>query len=702
MQLLFSKLLALSGIALLAFATHASLLWPQATDIAIAASLSILVLSFIPGQTAKLALTSACAWLVCRYIAWRFDTLPFSLSDIPSALASSALLGAELYGCAMLLLGIITNALPFNRTPSPMPSYQNLPTVDIFIPTYSEPLSVVAPTLMAALEINYPKEKLNVYILDDGWPKSSNPNTPADLQYTLAQRSADLQELARTHGAHWIGRPDNSHAKAGNINHALSLSTGELILVLDADHVPTQNILSNTVGSFSDPKIAFVQTPHFFLNPDPIERNLHIHNAVPSENDMFYQVTQKGLDLWNASFFCGSAALIRRKALDSINGLASSSITEDAASSIKMHQKGWKSAYIDIPMVAGLQPENFSSFITQRLRWGMGMMQIWMKQNPLFISGLSTGQRLSYLSVILFWLFPLARTTFFIAPLLSIFFNLNIYPSGMDNFVQYTAPYILAVILSFNRVFGHVRAFLMSELFETLQSFYLLPAIVSTLLHPSKPTFKVTPKGIQNPSVHVSAFRTPFYVATAITFAGILCGAWRISSEPASTSALLLSLSWLIFNAILLLGALGSILEHPQLRGRPRVHLDIPSLASFPDNSSHKIIIVDANETSLLLSFQNPQTLPNSFSISTPVGSFVVKPLPGAHRDNRLIPVSYSFQNPSQARKAVVLAYGSSDRWQAIVSSRQISSSLPFIALKMIYTFTSRGIKHLSWRSRND
>ncbi|MES5951970.1 glycosyltransferase family 2 protein, partial [Cutibacterium acnes] len=253
-------------------------------------------------------------------------------------------------------------------------------------------------------------------------------NDPDPVRAAAAQeRAQTLRALCQRLGVQYLTRDDNRGAKAGNINAALPRIHGDLVAVFDADHVPTVDFLERTVGAFcADPKLFLVQTPHFFVNPDPLEHNWRVFGRIPSENDMFYHVIQHGLDSWDASFFCGSAAVLRRKALLSIGGLPGQSITEDAEAALLLHANGWRSAYIDRPMVAGLQPETYSSFVSQRVRWAQGMMQIMLIHNPLTLPGLRWWQRLAYFNSVFFWLFPWARLVFMLAPALYLIFGLHV------------------------------------------------------------------------------------------------------------------------------------------------------------------------------------------------------------------------------------------------------------------------------------
>lgn len=668
-----------------------------ATDMAVACMAGVVVLGLLPGRTARLFFVTLCAWVVVRYMSWRFQSLPLE-GGVLTIAATVGLLAAECYGAAMLLLGLFVNAWPLEREPVPLPTDKSTwPTVDIYIPTYSEPVSVVAPTLMAAVEIEYPRDKFNVYVLDDGWPRSQNPKTNPEQAHELAERTAELKELCERHGATWLSREKNEHAKSGNMNSAMRHTKGDLILVLDADHVPTRDILKNTAGFFvGNPKMAFVQTPHFFLNADPVEKNLDLLNRMPGENDMFYRVVQKGLDLWNTSFFCGSAALIRRAAVEDVGGFSVDSITEDASTSVKMHQRGWNSAYLGIPMVAGLQPETFAGFTVQRLRWAMGMMQILLKQNPLLVRGLALPQRMAYLSVIMFWLFPFARVAFFCAPFLSLFFNMTIYPVGIEFFYAYTVPYLVAVVMSFEKTYGKVRRILVSELYETLQAFYTLPALVSTMLKPNAPTFKVTPKGERLDKEFISEFNKPFYAFYALTIAGLAWGVMRMVTEPESRSALLLSVSWLFFNFVLLSGALGALVERVQRRDRPRILVN-ERVTVIGEFGSRDVLLVDVNETGALVRTLDGEKLPE-FSLH--LGRLILptkainERAPFLGRGEHA--VRFEFPTPQHERAAVLLGYGKSQRWTQLWLERESSSNFLISAVGVIRIAVRGGSYHLS------
>jgi cellulose synthase (UDP-forming) len=427
-------------------------------------------------------------------------------------------------------------------------------------------------TLSAAKLMDYPKEKLTVWLLDDGGTdQKCNDADPARSASAKARR-ASLQRLCAQLDVKYLTRERNEHAKAGNLNSGLKASRAAIVVVFDADHVPFRQFLRETVGYFSeDPKLFLVQTPHVFLNPDPIEKNLATFDRMPSENEMFYSITQRGLDKWNGSFFCGSAALLRRAALEQAGGFSGITITEDCETAFELHAKGWTSLYVDKPLIAGLQPETFASFIGQRSRWCQGMFQIMLLKNPALKRGLLPIQRLAYLSSMTFWLFPLPRLIFMFAPLLHIFFDVKIFVSSIDEALAYTATYIVVNLMLQNYLYGRVRWPWMSELYEYVQGVFLARAIVSVVASPRKPTFNVTAKGQSLDQDHLSKLAPPFLVIFAILAFGVGTAGYRYMFEPGVTSLMLVVGLWTAFNLVIAGVALGTVAERKQVDRFPRL-----------------------------------------------------------------------------------------------------------------------------------
>ncbi len=279
-----------------------------------------------------------------------------------------ALLVTELYGMWNLtILTWFSWSIPAATRPSPTPGRR----VDIYVCTYDETPTVLRATLAGCAAVTYPH---TTYLLDDG-------------------RRPEMAQLAREWGAEYLTRPDNEHAKAGNINHALPITRGDLVFVLDADHIPLSDALDAVVGYFDDEDLALVQTPHDFYNQDSIQH----YEIGRHEQSVFYSVICPGKDRHDASFWCGSGAVIRRAALLDVGGVAVETIAEDFHTTIKLHRAGWRSRYHDEVLIQGLAPHDLAAYLLQRDRWARGNLSVFTTpESPLRARELTALQRLSY------------------------------------------------------------------------------------------------------------------------------------------------------------------------------------------------------------------------------------------------------------------------------------------------------------------
>ena len=512
--------------------------------------------------------------LSVRYLLWR-GIYTLTYSDIFSMIAVWLLFAAEIYAGITSILGAIVNAFPLSR---PLLSLEGmdkatLPSVDVMIPSYNEDEDILEVTIRAAQMLDYPKDKLHIHLLDDGGTdqkiNADNPIAAASAR----QRRQDLQSLCSRLGITYHTRAKNEFAKAGNVNSAIQNTTGDLIVILDADHVPTSDFLDRTVPwMLKNEKVFLVQTPHFMANPDPVERNyFSAFTRMPSENDMFYGTIQKGLDYWGSSFFCGSAALMRRKHLDLVGGISGDSITEDAETALDLHKMGYESVYVDRPMVSGLAPETFDAFIQQRMRWAQGMTQILLLKKPFKAEGLKWYQRVGYMSSIMFWLFPFARIIFLLMPLAYLVFGLQVYHASLLEIFAFTLPHVFATYMISTMLFGRTRWPLVSELYEILQCAFTLNALVKVFLKPRAPSFVVTPKGESLEKTFVSPLSNVFYWGILLITFALGCGVYKLITEPLTRELTVVVLLWNVFNLILLLSVLSVLLERKQVRSQSRL-----------------------------------------------------------------------------------------------------------------------------------
>ncbi len=630
----------------------------------------------------RLCFFMATTFLVGRYLLWRtLYTVEFT--DWVSFSCAVALYLAELYGMAILLFGLFVNVNPITRRPPPLPEDpedpedpEELPRVDVFVPSYNEDSELLEVTLLAAQSMEYPASKLKVFLLDDGGTDQKCTTGSPEAQAAARKRRETLQALCREIGVEYRTREKNVHAKAGNLNAAFQDTTGDLVMVIDADHVPTRDFLQNTVGFFAeDEKLFLVQTPHFFRNPDPIEKNLDTFHQMPSENEMFYRVIQKGLDFWNASFFCGSGALLRRSCLEATGGFSGETITEDCETAVTLHARGFNSVYVDRPMLSGLSPETMGGFISQRIRWAQGMTQIFRLKFPLFMRGLTLPQRICYTNTCIFWFFPFARIVYLLAPMAFIFFGLKIYAANWQTFLSYGVPYLVAVFTASNYLYGKVRWAFVSEIYELIQSVYTLPAIVQALVRPRNATFKVTPKGEHLQSDFISPLAKPFYLLAILTCSLIVAAIYRLVHSPEDLYPAAITLFWSCVNIVLLLAVLGAMLEKRQLRQTPRMPILRPArLLAGGHSLPCKITDMSLGGCLLRFSTLNPKLLRGVAEVTLEIDTgvdgqpLVCRAIPRNVREDSeeggyCVGLEFDHQTVEEKRAKVMLSNGQSLAW---------------------------------------
>ncbi|MEI9980077.1 MAG: UDP-forming cellulose synthase catalytic subunit [Edaphobacter sp.] len=601
---LFFKLLRfvilIGGALLLGFTGILELTWPQQIVLSI---LTVALVVWLDRSSSSylvtLTLLLASMFSTFRYGYWRIATTtkfffdPGSIWSLLDAFFISLLLFAEIYAFVVLFLGYFQTLWPLRRTPVPLPDNpEEWPAVDLLIPTYNEPLSVVKYTALAAMNIDWPSEKLNVYILDDG-------------------KREEFRRFAEEAGIGYMTRDDNKHAKAGNINSALARLNSPYVAIFDCDHVPTRSFLQITLGWFlRDRKLGMLQTPHHFYSPDPFERNLGQFRMIPNEGELFYGIIQDGNDFWNATFFCGSCAVIRRSVLDEIGGMAVDTVTEDAHTSLRMQKNGWNTAYINIPQAAGLATERLSGHIKQRIRWARGMVQVMRIDNPLFARGLSAAQRLCYFNSMAHFLYALPRLIFITAPLIYLIFGYVNIPGYWAAILAYALPHLVLSHITNSRIQGQHRHSFWNEIYETVLAPYILFPTMLAFINPKLGSFHVTAKGgIVNRKFFDRRIAQPFLFMIAINILGILCAIPRFVQFPTNlprpfdfffgwffnilagmydgnhVGTIVMNLIWVCFNLVILGVATSVAWESRQRRQTVRVAMSIPADVRLPNGS---------------------------------------------------------------------------------------------------------------------
>ena len=487
------------------------------------------------------------------YLGWRATTLN------PEALGFSLLIyGAELFGFGTALLHIFMSwRMTERRAPKARPGI----TVDVFIPTYNESVELVRKTLLAARAMDYPHK---TWLLDDG-------------------RRPEMQALARQLGCDYLARADTAHAKAGNLNHALSLSGGELVVVFDADHAPRQDFLVKTLGYFDDAEVAFVQTPQDFYNLDSYQHRWRGGGrTVWTEQALFFRVIQRGKDYWNSAFFCGSCAVVRRTALDEIGGFATGTVTEDLHTSLRLHARGHKSVYHAEPLAFGLAPESIEPFIGQRVRWGQGAMHVWRTEGILSHRGLTLAQRLNYFASALTYFDGWQKAVFYFAPAVVLLSGVLPLVSNTPEFLLHFIPYYVLTFWVFEEVGRGYGRSLFIEQYNMARFAAFAWATLAWLFPRMK--FRVTAKGALAGRSAVR-FTAPQWAVLAVNGIAVPVGTVLYFWSPTlPLDGLIANVLWALINAALALAVL-SFTAVTQRNARTQYR--------FPISLSAEIVIAD-------------------------------------------------------------------------------------------------------------
>jgi cellulose synthase (UDP-forming) len=375
-----------------------------------------------PLGTARTILVVAYLAIAIWYLAWRPSTFN------PSAMTFSIVLyAAELFGFVAALMHIFMVWRLTVRESATAPAGL---TVDVFITTFDEPVAMVRRTLLAAQRMDYPHQ---TWLLDDG-------------------SRTQMRDLAEELQCRYLSRPQNIDAKAGNLNNALKHSRAEFVAVFDADHATARDFLSRTLGYFRDNDVAFVQTPQDFYNLDSYQHRRSGRQVVWTEQSLFFRIIQRGKDYWNAAFFCGSCAVLRRRALDEVKGFATKTVTEDLETSVRFHRKGFRSVYHAQSLAFGVAPSTAAPFLKQRVRWGQGAMQSLRNGGILFGRGLTAAQRVCYLATVATYFDGWQKAVFYVAPVIVLTTGVMPIAELSWQFLAHFIPFYILTFWTFEEV----------------------------------------------------------------------------------------------------------------------------------------------------------------------------------------------------------------------------------------------------------
>ena len=430
--------------------------------------------------------------LQARYLHWRVTaSLPDFQPDTPHVLMY-LFLGLELYTQSFAIREAVAYCTTRQRHTDADQNenwYANRakPQVDIFIPTYNESTKLVDCALITAACQDYPN--VRVWLLDDG-------------------RRKEMQDLARLRNVEYLTRPDNKHAKAGNINYALSHVAGlsnppEFFGVIDCDFTVRPEFIRRTLSLMVDPQIAIVQTKQLYYNLDPFQHAFG-PKTLPDWQRSSFDVGLPMADARNDATCCGTGFLGRVSALAEIGGFQVETVSEDWLTTKALQARGYVVAYLNEGLSSGLVAEGLREFLTQCHRWCLGGVQgLYTRFGAFSREPTSLLVRAGRLETSLAWGFFSSFNILYIC-LPAIMLNLEISPFGNARLADseaYWAPFFVFRVLVGGWLSNGTILPILSEAREFLASFATVRATYQGLTRSKNNRFIVTDKGALRPNI---------------------------------------------------------------------------------------------------------------------------------------------------------------------------------------------------------
>ena len=423
-----------------------------------------------------------------------------------------------------------------DRAATPEKTPDENASVAILIPARHEPRQVIAYTLLTCSNIAYPNK--NVYLLDDS---------------SIESFKQEARELANTYGVEIFSRADNRGAKAGLINDFLRTVNAKYIAIFDADQNPMPEFLNKVIPFLeADDKLAFVQTPQFYTNTwvSPVANVSNVQQAV------FFEYVCEGKSRHESMFCCGTNVVIRRTALDDVGGFEEDTVTEDFATSLKMHRKHWKSIYYNKAYTFGMAPEDLGSYFKQQSRWAMGSFQLLRKLVVLFVTNIKALRPIQWFEYALsssYYLMGLADFFLIAGPIMYIFFNIPTFFMAPEVYILTFVPYFLLSFLIYYSSMGRKHYSAKNIIKVQMLSMMTMPVYVWAfvqVLFNIKKGFQITAKG--------GGRRVPWnslwiqFILLGLQVSALTWGTYRLYEEP--TLAVAMNLAWIGLHALMFSG----------------------------------------------------------------------------------------------------------------------------------------------------
>ncbi|HEY0222513.1 MAG TPA: glycosyltransferase family 2 protein [Lactovum miscens] len=531
------------------------------------------------------------------YLGWRiFYTIPWH-DSIFSWVFGLVLWISELLSSFTAFILIINKKKKFSLE-KPKVSESEYPEIDILIATHNEDLSILYKTVNACKHLTYPdSSKVHIFICDD-------TNRP------------EIRQLAEQFEVGYFGLENNKHAKSGNLNYAVSKTHSPYLATFDADMIPYDNFLLETIPYFlnesiSGKPIGLIQTPQSFYNADIFQYHLFSESALPNEQDFFSKSVNVLNNTRGAAVYTGSNTMLRRQAIIDAGGFPTNTITEDFELGVRMNIAGYNNYSTTEPMASGLTPTSLRSVIKQRVRWGRGVIKSSYNTNIFFNPKLSFGQRMVYVNGYFYWSSFFRRLLYIIAPILFTVFHIRIVVANIWLLLFLWLPSYVLTSRSMSDVTDNFRTQRWGEIVETVFAPYLVIPLLLEAIGIKEKKFKVTSKDKEDIAWDYK-FAFPYIILFILSIYGLVefnLGKFGMALFYGSVISF-----WLINNIINLSFAILVTIGRPIYRKDERFFIKDDAFVEV-NNNWHKVILNDISENGFSFISSDPLFLKDSFSI---------------------------------------------------------------------------------------
>jgi cellulose synthase (UDP-forming) len=435
------------------------------------------------------ALAAAAVTCITAYLSVRIWTVVSGDYPLADRLMGIVLLAADIFLCVHSI-GFVSSVVKARRQlPPPLFARYSTAPVAVIVASFNESAEVLEPTIASAVAMDYPA--MRVYLLDD----STRPEC-----YEGTIRLAEKYAVTLVHRTNRVGY------KAGALNDLIPRLSETYIAILDADQLASESWLKEVVPYLEDdPRVAFVQLPQVYVNSE-----FRVARVTSYQQGVFYEYIGEGKSPSNAMFCCGSNVVLRRSALLSVGTEISgrlqffdeTSVTEDFATSLKLHVAGWRSLYLNRRSIVGMGPETLAAYFTQHTRWASGTLGVGLKALRILLrrpSTLTPGQWWEYFLSCSYYLMGLVNFAFIVTPIACIAFGVRpLWGHGRLYLYAYL-PYVgfaLQFFLLSMRSRGYPPGGMWLATALTFSTFWIYIKAATVAFFGLKRGFGVTPKGV--------------------------------------------------------------------------------------------------------------------------------------------------------------------------------------------------------------